>query len=130
MVRTRQTRQGEKKKQSFDVTACISRVISEIIRPDFSEVIREIDSHEFVYMKLSMPESGEGPVWGKVLFALEGCAIVQEVERTWNVTRFKTYKISYGTEWDSKFVGWVDPGHERYEDVLMCWEEGADMYTE
>ena len=50
--------------------------------------------------------------------------IVQDVERTWNHTRFDVHKIMF-EEWDNVFRGWAEG-----EDLWMlndCMEQGSLM---
>ena len=136
MARATQTR-TPKKQTSFDINECIARVIAHTIRPDYTSLIAEINQHEFVAMRFSLgtfdPETGAeytATSWGKVLFTLEDCCILESLERIWNSTRFKTYKIKYDGEWETRFVEYIDPGHPRYEDASLCWEEGMFMYTD
>ena len=51
--------------------------------------------------------------------------IVQDVERTWNHTRFDVHKVMY-EEWDNVFRGWAEE-----EDIIVwedCMEQGSRMY--
>jgi hypothetical protein len=117
------------------VVSCLAKYIKEIVYPDFSELREEIGKHEFVSMRIDLgtndPDTGDEftlPSWTKVLFVLPNCAIVQEVCLTWTATRFKTHKIMYGEEWESKFHGWIDADHPRHQDCLDSWEEGMREY--
>ena len=138
MGRSRQTDKTThgRRQTSFDLTACISRIIAETVRPDFSKLIDEINKHAFVSMRLDLGTYLGTDVctcacWGKVLFTLEGCCIIQEVQRSYDVdnNRFKVYKVGFGSEWDRKFVEYIDSDHHRYDDVVMCWDDGAEMYS-
>ena len=75
------------------------------------------------------PETGKKfrPTWQKILFTTSDCVVVQEVEMTWNVTRFKVRKIPV-EEWDDMFVEWIDADHNRFYDARQCWVDGARMY--
>ncbi len=123
------------KKLRNDIATCVSKLIKETVFPEYKELRAEIAKHPFLSMRLNLgmfnPETGDelnAGVWSKVLFALSDCAIVQEVLLTWNVTRFKIYKISFGDEWDSKFVEFIDEDHDRYDDIHESWEEGMREY--
>ncbi len=123
------------KKVRNDIATCVSKMIKETVFPEYKELRAEIAKHPFLSMRLNLgtynPETGDefnAEVWSKILFVLPDCVIVQEVLLTWNATRFKTFKINFGEEWDSKFVEFIDEDHDRYSDVLESWDEGMREY--
>tara|TARA_B110000467_G_C17832225_1_gene220538 strand:+ start:59 stop:484 length:426 start_codon:yes stop_codon:yes gene_type:complete len=126
------------KRRKVDLNSVISKVIKDILEPDYTKLRKEIEKTLFVKMKLNLgtfnPESGEEfvtPVWGKVMYTCKECAIVQELELTWNASRFKTYKIMFGNEWDTKFVSFINEDHPDYIHLgLRTWEDGYHMYMD
>ena len=126
------------KRRKLCLQNVISQVISDILQPDYTDLRNEIEKHAFVRMKLNLgtfnPESGDEfttPVWGKVLYTCKECAIVQELELTWNVARFKTYRIMFGCEWESKFIEFIDEDHPDYDRIgQSSWVDGYRMYMD
>ena len=124
------------KQIKHDVVSCLARKIHELNHPDYSSLRAEIEEHEYVSMRLTLGTYDEdtgrefrGPCWVKVLFVLQNCAIVQEVEMSASVYRFKTYKVMFGDEWTNKFHEWIDQGeHPRFHDVNAAWFDGMAMY--
>ena len=122
------------KTPSMSIANCVAKIIVETLEPNYSALRKEIERHEFVYMKLNLgkfnPQTGNeftAPVWGKVLFTCKECAIVQELDMTRELTmhrqatRFSTYKIMFGEEWDTKFVEYIDKDYPRYDSIYSCW---------
>ena len=102
---------------------CLADLIVEQMQPDYTAIREEIQRHPFVIMKLTRCNH-----WYKVLFTTDYFAIVQELELTVGHSRFKTYKIAFGDEWNTKFREWMDLDQDRYEDALNCWQRGMGMY--
>ena len=105
-----------------------------VVQPDHSAKLEEIASHEFVKLQQdAIRPGGEKwlPTWQKILFTTSDCVVVQEVQMTWNVTRFKVRKI-HVEEWDDVFVEWTDKNQETFYDgefwIRECWNDGARMY--
>ena len=123
---------------NMSVENLVANLIVEKLQPDFTALRDEIATHQFVHMKLNLDMDIDAPTWAKVLFTTSESAIVQEVELTFDQTRFKTYNIAFGTEWTNKFVNWIDPDpspdndypspDNDYPIVLDCWERGMGMY--
>ena len=117
----------------FDQERLVSNLLLEYVNPpDYSELLYEIESYEFVILRCSLglhPDTGKPflPSWHKVLFTTSNCVIVQECEMTWNRTRFKVRKIDLD-EWSDYFVEWMGTDHDRFSDARGCWEDGARMY--
>ena len=111
-----------------DQLNCLAKIIVETIKPDYSKLVAEIRKHEFLVTK-SDPDSQWTPRWHKILFVTSDTCVVQEVEKTWNLTRFKTFGIHL-SEWERFFGGWIDADHDRYFDCKMCWADGYEMYIE
>ena len=115
---------------------CVNAVVSSLLRdyvvqPDYSEKREEIEAHEFVRLRQEglNPRTGKEflPTWHKVLFTTSDCVIVQEVELTWSLTRFKVRKIPM-EDWNKTFVEWIDADHERFWEVEDCWDKGMRQY--
>ena len=112
----------------MSVENLVANLIVEKLQPDFTALRDEIAKHKFVHMKLNLDEAFDAPTWAKVLFTTSESAIVQEVELTFDQTRFVTFNVAFGAEWDKCFVNWIDEDHSRFRDVLDCWERGMGMY--
>ncbi len=123
------------KKQRNDIASCVSKLIKETLFPDYKDLCEEIQRHEFISMRLNLgrfnPDTGDeftAPVWAKALFVLPDCAIVQEVQVSYDATRFKTYKVMFGQEWEQKFAEYIGSDHEQYEICLELWQDGMRYY--
>jgi hypothetical protein len=110
----------------MSVENLVAKIIVEKLQPDFTALREEIAKHQFVRMKDDLDCTGSS--WNKVLFTTSESAIVQEVELTFNQTRFRTHNVAFGAEWKNKFVNWIDADNECYIIVLDCWERGMAMY--
>ena len=119
------------KRRRLTFEKCLAKEIVELLQPDYSEKIAEIEAHEtkFVVLLLGSATSGEtGPTkWYRVLFTASDCVVVQEIELTAGYTRFKIKKIQF-SDWDEKFVEWIGTDHDRFCDAASCWNDGMQMY--
>ena len=111
--------------KQLDQERLVSSILETYVQtPDYSEKRAEIESHTFVTMKLP---GDRVPHWYKVLFTTSDTAVVQEVLMTWDQTRFVVTPIPL-SEWDTKFVEWIDEDHQRFWEVDESWQQGARQY--
>ena len=156
MVRAQQKRQVEPTKTTdavlcrktthqikYDVVNCLAKYIHEISHPDFSELKADLEQVEFVIMKMypdefmTHPETGEQvnvsvPERLKVLYVLDNCAILQELHLNEGDTRYKTFRVMFGHEWDTMFKGWITPVNQEYDgeyqECVDSWKNGICEY--
>ena len=119
----------------MSLESCVADLIVEQMQPDYTVLREEIESHHFVSMMLHLgtwhpvtKKENVRPKKGRVLFTTDYFAIVQELEMTVEHTRFKTWKIALGQEWNEKFLEWIDVEHARFSECVAEWEDGMRMY--
>ena len=115
---------------NMSVENIVANLIVEKLQPDFTALREEIATHKFMYMRLNLDTAIVAPKFAKVLFTTSESAVVQEVELTCGRTRFMTYNIAFGEEWEKKFVNWIDPDNDSYEVISDCWQCGMRMYSD
>ena len=106
---------------------CLAKEIVEILQPDYSEKIAEIEKYEFASVNIN----GHGPEQVKILFTTPQYAIVQEIllEMSSDLPmRFRTYKIQLGAEWDAKFVEFVEEDSDEHDTLVHDWQSGVELY--
>lgn len=111
----------------LDISSVVGVLIKDYVtEPDYSELRQEISEHDGDFVTIH---------WGGKLlpkiyapqYTTKECVILQEVEMTWNVTRFNVYLVKL-EDWERLFVEWISPGHKLYSCMRGAWEDGARMY--
>ena len=111
-----------------DELSCLAKIIVETIAPDFTELIAEIRTHEFIEAKpFNLGKESVGTDLYKILFTTTDTCVVQRCEMIWNQTRFETIGIALA-DWDQFFGSWVDEGDFMWDVANDCWEAGMTMY--
>ena len=97
--------------------------------PDFEQLKEEIRAHEFgnfywevVKGSRETPTSADHYNCKKILFVNETSLIVQDVELSYDATRFETFKI-YLEDWGKCFATWdLTTRSEPHEESLVSWQ--------
>ena len=125
--------------ESLDIATVIGVLVKDFVTPpDYSELMKDIcqnhaddfvELHKFDAVNPVCPGATKPlPELYKILFTTSDAIIVQELEKSWNRTRFEVRKIEAG-EWDDYFVGWLAPGDDKYGWLgTSSWVDGMRMY--
>jgi hypothetical protein len=118
----------------FDINAVVGTLIKEYVaEPDYTELREEIAKHADDFVVWDWKPKGE-PRKGllnreyKVIATTKDCVVLQELQMTWNKTRFQVHVVELKL-WGEYFVEWLTPEDEKYQFLgVSCWEDGARMY--
>jgi hypothetical protein len=118
--------------QEYCVNTVIAKIVTDYVAPpNYDALKEEIRQHtygSFQWKLLDDPTcTDEDPKYSniqRVLFVNEQSVIVQEVEMTFDSTRFNTYKIML-EDWSRVFIAWAE---KRTADWDHCWDQGCRMY--
>ena len=81
------------KKMKMDIDSVVGTLVKDFLqKPDYSPLMEEIATHEEDFCNLTFEGETEPKLY-KVLFTTDDTIIVQELELTWNRTRFEVRKI-------------------------------------
>ena len=125
----------------LDEPAVVAAIVNGYIQgPDFEQLKEEIRAHEFgnfywevVKGRRETPTSQEHYNCKKILFVNETSVIVQDVELSYDATRFETFKI-YLEDWGKCFATWdLTTRSESHEQMkVTCariWKNGFTQYN-
>jgi hypothetical protein len=118
--------------QEFCINTVISKTVAAYVAlPNYDVLKEDILQHTYGRFKWKLLDdptcTNEDPKYSniqRVLFVNEQSVIVQEVEKTYDSTRFNTYKIML-EDWSRVFIAWAE---RRTADWNDCWDQGFRMY--
>ena len=120
-----------KRRKNMSVEACIARKVLHILEPSLDEeqlkkqqfneinarksperVLNGYPAAEHFYQSYLIMEFDEFPKPVKMIFACKDFAIVSEIRGAINIYQMGLHKISLGSQWNAKFIEWVDEDWE------------------
>ena len=116
--------------KSVSFEAVVGRICTSYVLPrDYSTLTGLLRQHKYVLLtNKNTPtvrplRTGQENIY-RVLFVCVESVIVQEIELTQNLTRFKTERIMF-SDWVNRFVEWGDESEGGWNKIY--WEEGFRM---
>ena len=119
----------------MDFETIVAKIVTDyVLPPDYTNLMRDInDNHSEDFVKLKSdgicPATGNPwlPTYYKVLFTTSDTIIVQQIQMSYDLTRFRVRKF-HASEWSDYFVSWLSHGDEAYNDYKELWDLGAAFY--